>query len=184
MLTPREIYSEFQNKIINKRSASEVLINLVENSKDEDLREESINYIKKIGLKNQSIFEFLENLFISDYSESIRRAAFKAIERNFEEKAAKPALYAVFKEKGLILIPVIDFIEHFNPFLCKDVLIQKIKNLDEKFLTYGLNLKNLESLNLLRLKNVIYDYLLRNSLDNLYFHRRKIPFAADLDYID
>jgi len=185
MVTPREIYSEFQNKIIDKRSASEVLINLVENSKDEDLREESINYIKKIGLKNQSIFEFLENLFISDCSENIRRAAFKAIERNFEEKAAKPAIYAVFKEKGLILIPVIDFlIENFNPFLCKDVLIQKIKNLDNKSLKYDLNLMNLENLNLLRLKNIIYDSLLKNSLEDLYFHRRKIPFAVDLDYID
>jgi len=185
MVTPREIYSEFQNKIIDKRSASEVLINLVENSKDEDLREESINYIKKIGLKNQSIFEFLENLFISDCSENIRRAAFKAIEMNFEEKAAKPAIYAVFKEKGLILIPVIDFlIENFNPFLCKDVLIQKIKNLDNKSLKYDLNLMNLENLNLLRLKNIIYDSLLKNSLEDLYFHRRKIPFAVDLDYID
>ncbi len=75
MLTPREIYSEFQNKIIDKKSASEVLINLVENSQDENLREESINYIKKIGLKNQSIFEFLENLFISDLNANIRGAA-------------------------------------------------------------------------------------------------------------
>ena len=183
MLTPREIYSEFENKIIDKRTASEVLINLVENSQDEELREESIKYIKKIGLKNRSTFEFLENLFISDFNENIRSAAFKAIKKNFEDKAIKPALYAIFKEKGLILIPVIEFlIEKFNPFSCKDVLIQKIKNLDNKFLTYD-HIK-LENLNLSRLKNIIYDYLLRNSLDNLYFHRRKIPFAVDLDYID
>ena len=186
MLAPREIYSEFENKIIDKRSASEVLINLVENIKDEELREESINYIKKIGLKNQSIFEFLENLFISDDNENIRIAAFKAIKKNFEEKAIKPALYAIFKEKGFkILIPVIEFlIDNFNPFSCKDVLIQKIKNLDNKFLTYDLNLMRLEDLNLSRLKNIIYDYLLKNSLENLYFHRRKIPFAVDFDYID
>ena len=64
MLTPKDIYSDFENKIINKRSASEVLINIVENSKDEELREESIEYIMKIGLKNQNIFDFLENLFV------------------------------------------------------------------------------------------------------------------------
>ena len=185
MVTPKEIYSEFENKIVDKRSASEVLINLVENSKDEDLREESIKYIMKIGFKNRSTFEFLENLFISDFNENIRSTAFKAIRKNFEDKAIKPALYAIFKEKGLILIPVIEFlIEKFNPFSCKDVLIQKIKNLDSKFLTYDLNLMKLENLTLLRLRNIIYDYLLRNSLDNLYFHRRKIPFAVDLDYID
>jgi hypothetical protein len=186
MLSPKEIYSEFENKIIDKRSASEVLINLVENSKDEDLREESIKYIKKIGLKNRSTFEFLENLFISDCHENIRDAAFKAIKKNFEDKAIKPALYAIFKERGFkILIPVIEFlIENFNPLACKALLIQKIKNLDNKFLTYDLNLMNLENLNLLRLKNIIYDSLLRNSLENLYFHRRKIPFAVDLDYID
>jgi len=185
MLTPKEIYIEFENKIIDKRSASEGLINLVENSKDEDLREESIQYIKKIGLKNQSTFEFLENLFISDVSENIRFAAFKAIKKNFEEKAIKPALYAIFKEKGLLLIPIIEFlIDNFNPFLCKDVLIQKIKILNREFLIDDLNFMKLENLHLLRLKNIIYDYLLKNSLENLYFHRRKIPFAADLDYID
>ena len=184
MLTPKEIYIEFENKIIDKRSASEGLINLVENSKDEDLREESIQYIKKIGLKNQSTFEFLENLFISDVSENIRFAAFKAIKKNFEEKAIKPALYAIFKEKGLLLIPVIEFLIDCNPFSCKDVLIQKIKKLNSEFLIDDLNLMKLENLHLLRLKNIIYDYLLRNSLENLYFHRRKIPFATDLDYID
>ena len=186
MLTPREIYCEFQNKIIDKRSASEVLINLVENSQDENLREESINYIKKIGLKNQSIFEFLENLFISDLNEHIRNAAFNAIKNNFKEKAIKPALFAIFKEKGfLVLIQVIEFlIDNFKPFSCRAVLIQKIKKLDYKFSTYELNLMNLENLNLIQLKNIIYDYLLSNSLENLYFHRRKIPFAVDLDYID
>jgi len=185
MLNPKEIYSEFQNKIFGKRTASESLINLVENSRDEELREESIKYIKKIGLKNQSTFEFLENLFISDFSAKIRSAAFKAIKKNFEDKAIKPALYAIFKEKGLILIPIIEFlIKNFNPFSCRDVLIKKIKNLDNKVLTYDLNLMNLETLNLLRLKNIIYDSLLRDSLENLYFHRRKIPFAVDLDYID
>lgn len=186
MLTPREIYSEFQNKIINKKSASEVLINLVENSQDDNLREESINYIKKIGLKNQSIFEFLENLFISDLNEHIRNAAFNAIKKNFKDKAIKPALYAISKEESFsILIPVIEFlIENFNPLSCKDLLIKKIKNLDNKSLKHDLNLMKLENLNLLRLKNIIYDSLLRNSLENLYFHRRKIPFAVDLDYID
>ena len=142
-------------------------------------------YIMKIGLKNQNIFNFLENLFVCDVNENIRIAAFKAIKKNFEEKAIEPALYAIFKEKGLILIPVIDFlIENFNPFSCKNVLIQKIKNLDNKILKCDLNLMNLENLNLFRLKNIIYDYLLRNSLENLYFHRRKIPFAVDLEYID
>ncbi len=186
MLTPREIYNEFQNKIIDKKSASEVLINLVENSQDDNLREESINYIKKIGLKNQSIFEFLENLFISDLNEHIRNAAFNAIKKNFKDKAIKPALYAISKEESFsILIPVIEFlIENFNPLLCKDLLIKKIKNLDKKSLKHDLNLMKLENLNLLRLKNIIYDSLLRNSLENLYFHRRKIPFAVDLDYID
>jgi hypothetical protein len=186
MLTPREIYSEFENKIIDKRTASEVLINLVENSQDEELREDCIYYIKKIGLKNQSTFEFLENLFISDRNENIRGAAFKAIKKNFEEKAIKPALYAISKERGFsILIPVIEFlIENFNPLSCKELLIQKIKNLDNKSLKYDLNLMKLENLNLIRLKNMIYDSLLRNSLENLYFHRRKIPFAVDLDYID
>ena len=186
MLTPREIYSEFQNKIINKKSASEVLINLVENSQDDNLREESINYIKKIGLKNQSIFEFLENLFISDLNEHIRNAAFNAIKKNFKEKAIKPALYAISKEESFsILIPVIEFlIENCNTLSCKDLLIKKIKNLDNKSLKHDLNLMKLENLNLLRLKNIIYDSLLRNSLENLYFHRRKIPFAVDLDYID
>lgn len=186
MLNPKEIYSEFENKIFGKRSASESLINLVENSQDEELREESIKYIKKIGLKNQSTFEFLENLFISDLNANIRGAAFKAIKKNFKDKAIKPALYAISKERHFnILIPVIEFlIENFNPLSCKGLLIQKIKNLDNKSLKYDLNLMKLDNLNLIRLKNIIYDSLLSNSLENLYFHRRKIPFAVDLDYID
>ena len=112
--------------------------------------------------------------------------AIEFYKKNFKDKAIKPALYAISKEKGFsILIPVIEFlIENFNPLSCKDLLIQKIKNLDNKSLKHDLNLMKLENLNLLRLKNIIYDSLLRNSLENLYFHRRKIPFAVDLDYID
>ena len=47
-----------------------------------------------------------------------------------------------------------------------------------------LNDVKIESLNLKNLKNMFFNHIFFTSLENLYFHRRKIPFAVDLFYLD
>ena len=180
----RKIYRNFQNKILNKDSASELLIILIENNQDDDLRVECIEFIRKIDLRSSIIFEFLENLLISDLNEAIRKAAFRAIEINFPQKAITPVRFAINREEGMFLISLIKFLAKVNPFLCREVLIDKIKKLDGISFTDSLNNRKIENLNFKKLKDIIFDYLFRKSLDALYFHRRKIPFAVDLNYID
>jgi len=99
-VTPKNVFSDFENNLLDKNYASELLMTLIENSKEDDVRAESIEYLKKIDCKQQKIFEFLENLLVSDLSEAIRSAAFQAISKNFTKKAIKPVIYAIFKEKG------------------------------------------------------------------------------------
>ncbi|MFX0072678.1 MAG: hypothetical protein ACFFAO_16460 [Candidatus Hermodarchaeota archaeon] len=184
-LIPGKVYDDFVKKRLDKDSASAILISLIENSKREFNRVESINILSQIGLKNLEIFKFLENLLVSDECERIRIAAFDALKHNFKLKAIIPVKYAIYKEKErFFLIKLIDFLAQIDPFSCREVLINKINEIDEltkKTMFYGYKISNM-SLN--KLKEKYFDYLFLQSLDTLYFHRHKIPFAVDLFYID
>ncbi|TFG02784.1 MAG: HEAT repeat domain-containing protein [Promethearchaeota archaeon] len=183
--TPEKIYKEYKNKELNKSSASDIFISLIENSNNEGFRAECIYYLSEIGLKSFKIFKFLEDIFVSDQSEYIRRAAFEALKKNFKLKAIKPVSYVLSKEKEKsILIELINFMEKSNPFICRDILIKRIRDIDERKKEKVLRGQNLKNLKLNELKEKYIEFLLDQSLDMLYFHRHKIPFAVDLFYID
>ena len=67
LITPSKIYEDFKNNILDKLSAVNILISLIENSKNNIIRTESIEIIEKIGYKDEKIFNILENLLISDF---------------------------------------------------------------------------------------------------------------------
>ena len=183
-LTPESIYSDYRNKALDKYSASALLISIIENSKNEVLRVKCIEFIQRIGDTDQKVFTLLENFLISDSYESIRIAAFEAIKTNFALKAINPVKYAINKEKDQFLINLIEFLGEIDPFLCREAIINRIKKLEIDFYQNPLNNIKIEKLNLKKLKSILFNHLFFTSLENLYFHRRKIPFAVDLHYLD
>ncbi len=177
--TPYTIYKDYEEKILDQHSASELLISLIENSDSEELRVECVKILCKIGFKSHKIFKFLENLLISDINESIRRTAFKGIKKNFLLKALKPIMWSIENEKTLLLIPLIEVLAEIDCLKCKRILIDKIKKFDEEYLRISLDNADLEKINIDKLKETFFNYLFTNSLNALYFHRHKIPLAFD-----
>ena len=178
-LTLYRINKDYEEKILDQYSASELLISLIENSDNEEFRAECVKFLSKIGFNDQKIFKFLENLLISDTSESVRIAAFKAIKKNFLLKAVKPIVWLIENEKSLLLIPLIEALAEIDCLKCKKVLINKIKEFSREKLKISLKNADLERINLEKLKEIFFNHLFNKSLDALYFHRHKIPLAFD-----
>ena len=117
--SPKIIYEDLSKGKIDKLSASEVLISLIENVDDIDVRLESINTLQQINFKNDKIFSILENLLLSDSNENIRNLAANVLTGLFEQKALPPLKWALEHEKSLnCLTNVISNIGNINDGKC------------------------------------------------------------------
>ena len=74
-LSPERIYEDFSKNVIDRTSATKLLLSLIESSEREDVRVESIKKLNHIGVNNDEVFKLLENLLISDSNETIRNTA-------------------------------------------------------------------------------------------------------------
>ncbi|MFX1442707.1 MAG: HEAT repeat domain-containing protein [Promethearchaeota archaeon] len=182
-LNPESIYRNYKNKALDKRSASNLLITIIENSSDELLRIKCLKLLQGIRDTDPKVFKLLESLLISDLNKSIRIAAFEALQI-FSLKAINPIKYAIKREKDQFLINLIEFLAKIDPFICKQIIIKKIKKLGINCFENSLDEVKIETLSLKSLKNSFFNHIFFTSLENLYFHRRKIPFAVDLFYLD
>ena len=73
-----------------------------------------------------------------------------------------------------------EILSKLNPFHCKKILIEKIKSQksENNDLSWSFN-ENLKSLSLEMLKQIYYNMIFEKSLEDLYFHRNKIPFVVN-----
>lgn len=85
----------------------------IENSEKPEERIEAIEKLIKIEKKNESSFEFFENLVISDENETIRLRSAAFLIENYEDKA-KETLFHVFSNENSI-----DLLELLFSFLVK-----------------------------------------------------------------
>jgi len=157
---------------------------LIENSQDENLRIKCAEYIKDLGLSNPKAFQFLEDLLISDSNITIRKIAFKSLILINAKKVIKTIAYAINYESGTFLIDLIEFLYKMNPFICKQSLKKKIQQIEENYLKVLLKNQKLDKLSLRELKEILYNYQLNHSLEDLYFHRHSIPLALDFYGLD
>lgn len=182
-LEPRSIIKDLTLGKINKDTAINLLLALIENSENERIRISAIKVLGKIKSKTNFVFGVLEDLFISDSSEKIRITAFEVLKKTYPIKSLKPISHAIQKESGDFLASLVLYLEeNMEISLAKIILIRKIKNFDQKYLNFVLMGSKLESLDFINLKAIILNYLMYLSYDALYFHRHKIPVA--LDYYD
>lgn len=139
-LTPERIYKNYNNKILDKASAVENLISIIENSDNVSNRIESIEILKKIDLKDDKQFKLLENLLLSDAFEKIRNLAAEVIRQKFPERALKPMKWALQHEDSPLclntisntLIEAISRQEKEKNIMAKSLLLNEIKSIEEK----------------------------------------------------
>lgn len=86
-LTVAKIYEYVSSKKLNKNDATDLLNYFIQNNEDIETRKNSILAFEILDLKNDKVFEILENCLISDDNSLIRDAAAKVLSINFPKKS-------------------------------------------------------------------------------------------------
>jgi len=168
-LTPNLIYENLRKKEIDKQSAIYLLISLIENVDDIETRLESIETIEKINLRSDEVFEFLENLCVSDLDDEIRSSAAITMKNMFLEKAIQPLKWGLEKDNSVkSLIAIVSSLGDINNNKVKSVLIEKIKEIDEiqlnRYLKNLFEHQNIEDLSNKELAEILINYYIVTSL--------------------
>ena len=125
LLSPNRIYKDFKNKKLDKNQALSLLISLIDDIHDYDdnTRIMGIKFLELFNTKDEKIFNFLENLLISDLNEHIRGQAAHTLIFNFPDRALKPIKWALKHDKAdFCLIQIIKSIERISNTNLKSVL--------------------------------------------------------------
>jgi len=132
--SPRKIYEEFLDKSLDKNSAGLLLISLIENVDDNEIRYDSIYILEKIEALDDRVFKLLENLLVSDSNDKIRNAACLYIQNHFLYKASAPMKWAIQHETDYhCTINIIKTLSMINDAESKSILINELdKILDSK----------------------------------------------------
>lgn len=188
-LIPRKIYEDFSNNHIDKSSAIALLLSIIENYDDNDLRIESIDLLDTFELKDEETFKFFESLLISDLNEEVRNRAALYINKNFLDRALPPLKWAIQHEKSYnCLITIIKTLEKMNLHDIKLIFINELlrlkkakhiilekKSLDKllKKAIKHLFKKHIEKLTIEHLAELLINYItiiqLAKKFPNFYF---------------
>jgi len=151
-LDPNKIYEDLIDKKIDKSSAINNLMILIENSNNTLIRFSSIQILAKIGenfentgISKKKIFKLFENLMLSDSSEKIRNAAVKILGEKFLEESLNPMKWALQHEQSPLclntvfqtLIKIVKNLEKSNTRLSKFILIHELKQIPDKDFKIG-----------------------------------------------
>lgn len=99
ILNPEQVWAEFESNKINKSTAIELLISLIENHEFEEIRLGVIKILEKFNALDDSIYNIIENILIADENPLIRNEAAKFIGRNFLDNAINPLKWIINHEK-------------------------------------------------------------------------------------
>ena len=138
-LTPEKIYRNYNNKTLDKISAVENLISIVENSDNINTRLESIKILRDIGAKTNEVFKFLENILISDSHEKIRQLAAETIKNLFIEKALEPMKWSLQHEVSPYCLNTVYYtlISIISNIREENALLDEIKKINEQEFKIG-----------------------------------------------
>ena len=132
-LTPNAIFQDLKNKDLDKQSAIELLIALIDNAENADVRIESLKTLSKIHFDDEKTFRFLEHLLISDLDEDVRNLTCQVLQNHYNEKALNPMIWALEHEGSLnCMITIISMIAKIENNKSKSILISKLRKLQKK----------------------------------------------------
>ncbi|MFW9877649.1 MAG: leucine-rich repeat domain-containing protein [Candidatus Thorarchaeota archaeon] len=115
--TPRVIYENYRRNNIDKKKTIDLLISIIENIDDVEVRDDCIEILNKLDFKNKKLFKILENILISDENENLRYTAAKIIKSKFLKNALVPFLWAL---------------QHESSYNCLIIIIKTLKELHDK----------------------------------------------------
>jgi len=129
-IKPQTILEDYNNKRIDKSTATKLLASIIENYNEEKLRLGAITILNTLKIKTQSLFEFFENLILSDSSEVIRNAAAKYISTNFLEISLPVFQWVIQHETSYYCsITIVNSLVKINTSESKSILFKQIKKI-------------------------------------------------------
>ena len=132
-LPPKRIFKEYHSKKLDCATTINFLISIIENGKDNRLRIESLNYIKKINPQDKRIFKLLENIIISDTYWNLREVALNYLIEKFESKSYSLLRWLLDHEEDLeCIIPILNSLAHLETIEAKKILKKEIKKIYKK----------------------------------------------------
>ena len=113
----KKIYNSVINNNINKDTAVEMLLSLIEGSDSVKIRIECIDVFGKIANKSLKVFKILENYLLSDENPLVRAAAAKSIIYNYPKIGFNSLLWTI---------------EHDNSSFILKTLYEELENSDKE----------------------------------------------------
>ncbi|MFX1279402.1 MAG: hypothetical protein ACFFA3_08295 [Promethearchaeota archaeon] len=166
-LNPKKIYEDLIKGEIDKTTAADLLIYLISNNDLIDLREECIETLLKVGVKNDKVFSVLENLLVSDPNLEIRELAAKSLRTIFQEKALAPLTWALDHENSWqLLLNLVSIIEELDNIKARTIFFEKIKKINDfkfiKSLSKLVNTNDIQNLKTKNLAEIFRNYIVIN----------------------
>jgi hypothetical protein len=129
---PRDILLDIKNGTISKSEASELLISLIENSEDINLRLKCLTILGSIEINKKKIFKILENCLISDENLSVRTTAADILINKFLNEASVALDWTIENEESLlVLTSIFKELKGKNDNLSKNLKFEIIKKFSE-----------------------------------------------------
>ena len=163
ILNPQTVLEDFNNRYIDKSTATKLLTSIIENYDEENFRLEAINILNTLKIKTKTLFEFFENLLLSDSSEIIRNAAAKYVSTNFLEISLPVFLWVIQHETSYhCLVTVVNSLVKIQTSEAKSILIEQVKKIrDIKYLNVDKGFGNK------KYRKALKSYFKRNLINKL-----------------
>ena len=130
--SPKKIYENFLDNNLDKHTAIDLLISIIENSEDDIERINCVENLKKMGEKNDKIYKIFENLLLADTNEKVRNIAIEAIRDIFINRALIPMKWALEYESNYhCLVSIIETLVKINDLESKSILISEIQKISK-----------------------------------------------------
>ncbi|MFX1337606.1 MAG: AN1-type zinc finger domain-containing protein [Promethearchaeota archaeon] len=100
-LTVDKIFYYVQSKQLNKNQATDLLGSFLENSNKVEVRKICLMAIKLLELKNDIIYQILENCLFSDEDIEVKRVAARVLASNFPIRSKDALKWAYEHDKNL-----------------------------------------------------------------------------------
>ena len=127
---PKKIYEDLEREKIDKLTAVDLLIYLIGNNDNIEIREESLKILQKVGIKNDKVFSVFEDVLVSDPNLEIRELGAQCLKELYQEKALLPLKWALDHEKSWqLLLYIVSSIHELNNHKAKSIFIDRIKRL-------------------------------------------------------
>ena len=131
-LNPNKILNDFESGKLDKITSFNGLASIIESVQKTTTRVNEVRILDKIQVKNNNVFKFLEDLFISDGNMFVRTAALEVMIRNFPIESL-PSMNWVVKGKTFpgFLIHLLEVLWWSENPLFKEVKKELYANIED-----------------------------------------------------